>query len=202
MNFNDLFPGGLDTWALEEWLIVGAGLLVVILILFLLLKPKRKKTLPYTEVKAVPKTEPKSSPITEQKVEPVEPTIKVEDKPKEDQKPVVEEKPVAKTQTKAAPKRASNTKEAPAEKEEKPATDTDKVVKYHVSQNKDEKSEFKNQWRVRKQGSQKTIKYFKTQAEAIAFAETLAENNDTSIVIHKRDGSIRKQDYTKKKSSN
>lgn len=179
MNFNDLFPGGLDTWALEEWLIVGAGLLVVILILFLLLKPKKKKTLPYTEVKAVPKTEPKSSPITEQKVE-----------------------PVAKTQAKAAPKKASNTKEAPAEKEEKPATDTDKVVKYHVSQNKDEKSEFKNQWRVRKQGSQKTIKYFKTQAEAIAFAETLAENNDTSIVIHKRDGSIRKQDYTKKKSSN
>lgn len=187
MDFTDLFKGSLE---LEEWLIIGLGALVVILILFLLLKPKKKKALPYTEVKAVPKNEPKSSPITEQKVEQVEPTIKVEDKP------------VAKTQAKAAPKKASNTKEAPAEKEEKPATDTDKVVKYHVSQNKDEKSEFKNQWRVRKQGSQKTIKYFKTQAEAIAYAETLAENNDTSIVIHKRDGSIRKQDYTKKKSSN
>lgn len=189
MEFTDLFKGSLE---LEEWLIIGLGALVVILILFLLLKPKKKKALPYTEVKAVPKTEPKSSPITEQKVEQVEPTIKVEDKPKEDQKPVVEDKPVAKTQA----------KDAPAKKEEKPATDTDKVVKYHVSQNKDEKSEFKNQWRVRKQGSQKTIKYFKTQAEAIAYAETLAENNDTSIVIHKRDGSIRKQDYTKKKSSN
>lgn len=194
MDFTDLFKGSLDTWALEEWLIIGLGALVVILILFLLLKPKKKKTLPYTEVKAVSKSE--------LKVEPDKPAIKVEETPKEDEKPVVEEKPVVKTQDKAAPKKASAPKEAPAEKEEKSATDTDKVVKYHVSQNKDEKSEFKNQWRVRKQGSQKTIKYFKTQAEAIAYAETLAENNDTSIVIHKRDGSIRKQDYTKKKSSN
>lgn len=194
MDFNDLFKGSLDTWALEEWLIIGLGVLVVILILFLLLKPKKKKTLPYTEVKAVSKSE--------LKVEPDKPTIKVEETPKEDEKPVVEEKPVVKTQDNGAPKKASAPKEAPAEKEEKSATDTDKVVKYHVSQNKDEKSEFKNQWRVRKQGSQKTIKYFKTQAEAIAYAETLAENNDTSIVIHKRDGSIRKQDYTKKKSSN
>lgn len=188
MDFTDLFKGSLDTWALEEWLIIGLGALVVILILFLLLKPKKKKTLPYTEVKAVSKSE--------LKVEPDKPAIKVEETPKEDEKPVVEEKPVVKTQDKAASKKAS------AEKEDKSASDTDKVVKYHVSQNKDEKSEFKNQWRVRKQGSQKTIKYFKTQAEAIAYAETLAENNDTSIVIHKRDGSIRKQDYTKKKSSN
>lgn len=194
MDFTDLFKGSLDTWALEEWLIIGLGALIVILILFLLLKPKKKKTLPYTEVKAVSKSE--------LKVEPDKPAIKVEETPKEDEKPVVEEKPVVKTQDKAAPKKASAPKEAPAEKEEKSATDTDKVVKYHVSQNKDEKSEFKNQWRVRKQGSQKTIKYFKTQAEAIAYAETLALNNDTSIVIHKRDGSIRKQDYTKKKSSN
>lgn len=194
MDFTDLFKGSLGTWALEEWLIIGLGALVAILVLFLLLKPKKKKTLPYSEVKAVSKSE--------LKVEPDKPAIKVEETPKEDEKPVVEEKPVVKTQDKAAPKKASAPKEAPAEKEEKSATDTDKVVKYHVSQNKDEKSEFKNQWRVRKQGSRKTIKYFKTQAEAIAYAETLAENNDTSIVIHKRDGSIRKQDYTKKKSSN
>ncbi|WIF89064.1 DUF2188 domain-containing protein [Acholeplasma laidlawii] len=202
MDFTDLFKGSLDTWALEEWLIIGLGALVVILILFLLLKPKKKKTLPYTEVKAVSKSE--------LKVEPDKPAIKVEETPKEvkpeapkaNDKLKAEEKSVVKTQDKAAPKKASTPKEAPDEKEDKPATDTDKVVKYHVSQNKDEKSEFKNQWRVRKQGSQKTIKYFKTQAEAIAYAETLAENNDTSIVIHKRDGSIRKQDYTKKKSSN
>lgn len=72
-----------------------------------------------------------------------------------------------------------------------------KSAKYHVSQNKDSKSEGYKKWRVRKEGSSKTIKYFDTQKEAIQFAEELAENAGSSVVIHKVDGSIRKQDYTK-----
>lgn len=71
-------------------------------------------------------------------------------------------------------------------------------AKYHVSQNNDEKSEFYKQWRVRKGGSKKTIKFFNTQAEAIDYAEHLAEKAGSSIVIHKMDGKIRKQDYSKK----
>lgn len=90
--------------------------------------------------------------------------------------------PSAETKEKAAPK----TEETEAEKKNK---------KYHVSQNKDKKSKFFKQWRVRKEGSAKTIKYFETQAEAIDFAQDLANKNDTSIVIHKLDGSIRKQEY-------
>uniref|UniRef100_UPI0031B6193F DUF2188 domain-containing protein n=1 Tax=Methanocalculus natronophilus TaxID=1262400 RepID=UPI0031B6193F len=39
--------------------------------------------------------------------------------------------------------------------------------KYHVSLNKDESSDNYNQWRVRKASSNKTIKHFKTQKEAI-----------------------------------
>ena len=81
-----------------------------------------------------------------------------------------------------------------APKEEKVVEDS-KNPKYHVSQNKDPKSKYHKYWRVRKAGSAKTIKYFDTQAEAIVFAEDLAEKNDTSIVIHKLDGSIRKQEY-------
>jgi hypothetical protein len=73
----------------------------------------------------------------------------------------------------------------------------DKIYKYHVSQNKDDRSEFYKQWRVRKEGSDKTIKYFKTQKEAIEHAEVLAKNAGSSIVIHKVDGTIRKQDYSK-----
>jgi hypothetical protein len=34
-----------------------------------------------------------------------------------------------------------------------------------------------------------------TQAEAIAWATIKALNQDTTIVIHKRDGKIRKQNY-------
>ncbi len=73
-----------------------------------------------------------------------------------------------------------------------------KPGRYHVSQNKDDKSEFFKQWRVRKEGSDKTIKYFKTQKEAIGYAEQLADSAGSSIVIHKVDGSWRKQDYSKK----
>lgn len=82
----------------------------------------------------------------------------------------------------------------PEVKEEK----APKIAKYHVSQNKDEGTENFKKWRVRKEGSTKTIKFFDTQKEAIQYAEQLAESQGSSVVIHKIDGSIRKQDYTKK----
>ena len=44
----------------------------------------------------------------------------------------------------------------------------------------------------------KAIKLFATQAEAIDFAKALAESQNGSITIHKVDGKIRKQDYSKK----
>lgn len=73
-----------------------------------------------------------------------------------------------------------------------------KNPKYHISMNKDDQSTYFKKWRVRKEGSTKTIKYFDTQKEAIAYATDLAEKANTSVVIHKVDGSIRKQDYSKK----
>ncbi|MFW6319601.1 MAG: DUF2188 domain-containing protein [Bacillota bacterium] len=72
----------------------------------------------------------------------------------------------------------------------------DKNRMYHVSLNKDEKSDYYKKWRVRLEKSDKTIKYFDTQKQAIDFAEGLAKEYKTSVVIHKVDGSIRKQDYT------
>ena len=72
-----------------------------------------------------------------------------------------------------------------------------KAPKYHVSQNKDEDSNFFMKWRVRKEGSEKTIKFFDTQKEAIDFAQPLAVKVGSTVVIHKLDGNIRKQDYTK-----
>ncbi|TVP85931.1 MAG: DUF2188 domain-containing protein [Acholeplasmataceae bacterium] len=84
---------------------------------------------------------------------------------------------------------------APAADKQKNA----KPAKYHVSQNKNPRSETYRKWRVRKEGSDKTIKYFDTQKAAIAFAESLADSSGSSIVVHKLDGSIRKQHYDKKK---
>lgn len=110
-----------------------------------------------------------------------------------DEAKVTQEKSVkvaSKTETKATPK---------AEKVEEVVKEDSKATaaKYHVSQNNDTKSQYHKQWRVRKGGSKKTIKYFKTQAEAIDYAEHLAEQAGSSIVIHKMDGKIRKQDYSK-----
>jgi hypothetical protein len=50
-------------------------------------------------------------------------------------------------------------------------------------------------WRVRRSNSEKTIKYFDTQKEAIAYAKSLSDKNKANIVIHKTDGKIRKQKY-------
>ena len=73
-----------------------------------------------------------------------------------------------------------------------------RIPNYHVSQNKDAKSENHLAWRVRKAGSEKTIKFFETQKEAIDYAKGLAEKNKAQVVIHKEDGTIRRQNYKKK----
>lgn len=103
-------------------------------------------------------------------------------------------------------KNQTSSQEVPKEKikeeeQEKPATVAtpsahEKNRQYHVSLNKDEKSDYYKKWRVRLEKSTKTIKYFDTQKQAIDFAEGLAKEYKTSVVIHKVDGSIRKQDYT------
>lgn len=56
-------------------------------------------------------------------------------------------------------------------------------------------------WQVKLAKGAKVIKLFNTQKEAIDYAEALAENQDGSITIHKKDGKIRKQNYQQKKSA-
>jgi len=182
MNFNDLFQ---DTWGLAEWAIVGLGALIVLFLLFLLLKPKKKQAVTYKEVQVDKTHQTAPKPAANMQSESV--VSKKEETPKKEEEPPTKQ---------VKPAKETSNKE---EEKDEPAT-TNKNVPYHVSQNKDKKSKFNGQWRVRKQGSSKTIKYFSTQAEAIKYAEELAESNDTSIVIHKRDGTIRKQDYSKKSS--
>ena len=63
--------------------------------------------------------------------------------------------------------------------------------KYHISLNADGK------WQVKGEKAEKALKLFDTQKEAIAYAKTVAGNQEGNIVIHKVDGKIRKQDYSK-----
>lgn len=132
------------------------------------------------------KVEEKKPDVVEKKVEPKE-EVKVE--------PAIDKKVEPKENVKEAPVKKEEVEE---KVEEKDSSKSPKIPKYHVSQNKDEGTENFKKWRVRKAGSTKTIKFFDTQKEAIVFAEQLAESAGSSVVIHKVDGSIRKQDYTKK----
>ena len=90
---------------------------------------------------------------------------------KEDKKPVKAEKKVEKKETKAEV--ANKT--------------------YHVSKRKED-----GKWQVKFASGEKAIKLFATQVEAIEYAKKLANNQDGSLQIHKVDGKIRKQDYSKK----
>lgn len=161
------------------------GVKIMGLFSFLKKKKPRKEVQEVKEVRSVNEVKPgiavNDSPTIQPNI------ISAQSTSINEQKPVVApvEKPVAKTNPKPAQKLTAEEEKAKAAK----------PSKYHVSQNKDAKSDAFRKWRVRKEGSQKTIKYFDTQKEAIAFAEDLAETNNSSIVVHKLDGTIRKQNY-------
>ena len=59
--------------------------------------------------------------------------------------------------------------------------------RYHVLYLKEE-----NKWYVKREGAEAVINVLETQKEAIAFATIKAINQGTSVVVHKRDGKIRK----------
>lgn len=52
-------------------------------------------------------------------------------------------------------------------------------------------------WIVKREGSDRILRVLETQKDAITFANIKALSNDTQIVIHKKDGKIRKQNYRK-----
>lgn len=161
------------------------------------------------DVVEAPVVETTAPEVIETPVEPVAPVVE----PTPEVKPAVvdEPKPKAKPASEPKPKttkpKAEVVKEPVAPSSEAEDEDADeeaalkrvvKNPKYHISMNKDDQSPYFKKWRVRKEGSTKTIKYFDTQKEAITYATDLAEKANTSVVIHKVDGTIRKQDYSKK----
>ena len=88
-------------------------------------------------------------------------------------------------------KKVTNKKEKTATEKKVRKTSSTKI--YHISLRKND-----GKWQVKYGGGKKAIKLFDTQAEAIKFAEERAENQEGHISIHKKDGKIRKQDYSKK----
>ena len=64
--------------------------------------------------------------------------------------------------------------------------------KDHIIQTADGK------WQVKGTKAERALKLFNTQKEAIDYTKNMAGNQEGNIVIHKTDGKIRKQDYSKK----
>ena len=108
---------------------------------------------------------------------------------------MAKEEKTAKTSAKTDKKASAPAKEKTPAKEEKakapaPAKEEKTAARnYHVAKRPDGK------WQVKFAGGEKAIKLFATQAEAIEYAKKLAENQDGSISIHKKDGKMRKQKY-------
>ena len=100
---------------------------------------------------------------------------------------------------KEAPKKEAKPASKPAAKKEAPkkviiTTPIKKQVSsktvYHVSKRDNDGRE----WKVFIEGSEKVIKLFNTQAEALAYAKSLISNKDDGsyVKLHGLDGKIRK----------
>lgn len=95
-------------------------------------------------------------------------------------------------ETKDAAKKAAPAKDSAEKEQAKPAakSETKASKTYHISKRKDD-----NRWQVKAAGSEKALKLFNTQAEAIEYAKKVAGNQDANIMVHKEDGSFRKLKY-------
>ena len=125
------------------------------------------------------------------------PAKKAEPK-KEEKKPAPAKKAEPKKEEKPAPKKA-----APAKKEEPKAEPADaRKTGTIILENEEGKAYAKafhvsrrpelNKWQVKATGSDKALKLFNTQKEAIEYANQLAKNQNVSVRVHSKEGKIRK----------
>lgn len=198
------------------------ALIVIIVIIAVAVKKSKAKKAERNDAPPVAMEETKSYEPAEEKVsEPVaeEPADEPADEPAEEPAPVVaeepqEEKPAAKAGNKepvpmkpVQPKQTKSAKEpVPVKKAEKPVVTVKPVAKpapaaktepkvyenkvYHISKRKED-----GRWQIKIEGGAKAIKLFNTQAEAMDYGKTLAQNQDARIMLHKVDGSFRKLTY-------
>ena len=109
------------------------------------------------------------------------------DEPKIEVEPEIEEDinaPKKKTSKKSVNKSNKKAKKTSTKKEE-PENDLPRV--YHVSKRSED-----NMWQVKFANGKRAVKLFKTQAEAMEYAKSLASSNGGSIRVHSLKGKIRK----------
>ncbi|MDE6598180.1 MAG: DUF2188 domain-containing protein, partial [Clostridia bacterium] len=119
---------------------------------------------------------------------------KEEEKPAAKKATAKKEEPAKATASKTAAKPAAKKEEAkPAEKPAvkktaaaaKPEPGDEKRV-YHISKRKED-----GMWQIKASGGAKAVKLFRTQAEAIDAAVTVAQNQGGRVVVHKANGAFK-----------
>ena len=163
--------------------------------------------------------EPEVAPVAaaeekpQEEVEEAKPEEQPEEQPEEEEKKPAAPKKVKKEPAKKAPakkaepkkeeKKPAPKKAAPAKKEEPKAEPADARKTGTITlQNEDGKTYAKafhvsrrpelNKWQVKATGSDKALKLFNTQKEAIEYANQLAKNQNVSVRVHSKEGKIRK----------
>lgn len=106
----------------------------------------------------------------------------------DDRKPILDDSVIHSNRFVTKPKRTEEEEFAFLyEEDDDHDTEKNSNKRYHVLYLKEE-----NNWFVKREGNERVIKIFETQKEAIAFATIKALENETSVVVHRRDGKIRK----------
>ena len=132
---------------------------------------------------------------------PAAPAKKVKKEPAPKKAAPAKKAEVKKEEKKPAPKKAEPAKKAAPIKEEAKKEDARKTQTillqneegstyakaFHVSR----RAEL-NKWQVKATGSDKALKLFNTQKEAIEYANQLAKNQNVSVRVHSKEGKIRK----------
>lgn len=173
---------------LWQWIAIAAAILlaVIIIICIIVWACKRGKSAKREKTASAQQSAPK----TVEKEENAEPVAEVAPVKEERAKSVAPPVAPAKEDKPAPVKAAAKSAEKPADKKVAKPAEEDAYKVYHISKRRDE-----NRWQIKAEGAARAIKLFNTQAEAIAYAKQLAQNQDARIMIHKEDGSFRKLTY-------
>lgn len=151
------------------------------------------------------KEEEASAPAEEKEpevVEEVKPEEKEEAQPKKPSAPKKVKKEPAKKEEKKAPAKKAEEKKPAEKKKEAPKADEARKTQTILLENEEGKTYAKafhvsrrpelNKWQVKATGSDKALKLFNTQKEAIEYANQLAKNQNVSVRVHSKEGKIRK----------
>ncbi|MFA5693200.1 MAG: DUF2188 domain-containing protein [Acholeplasmataceae bacterium] len=113
---------------------------------------------------------------------------------KKEVKELIKETPPAKESPKPADKVEAKVEEEkpPVKEEPKKKPVLEESLDYHVTYFEDADPSLAGKWRVVRERSQRALKYFRTQAEAIEYANEIAANQGVGVVVYRKDGKIRK----------